>query len=110
MGVSRRWIGSTAIAIWLLAAAQCAATPLESNDDKTTTPIKHVIIIVGENRSFDHIFGAYVSKSGQSIFNILSQGIIKPDGSPGPNFARARQYQARVTQTYDPSPTDKKPY
>jgi phospholipase C len=54
--------------------ALCAATTLEPNDDKTTTPIKHVIIIVGENRSFDHIFGAYVPKESQSIFNILSQG------------------------------------
>jgi phospholipase C len=28
----------------------------------TATPIKHVIIIVGENRSFDHLFAAYVPK------------------------------------------------
>jgi phospholipase C len=26
---------------------------------KTSTPIKHVIIIVGENRSFDHLFATY---------------------------------------------------
>ena len=26
---------------------------------KTATPIKHVIIIVGENRSFDHVFATY---------------------------------------------------
>ncbi len=25
-------------------------------DRQTATPIKHVIIIVGENRSFDHLF------------------------------------------------------
>ena len=29
----------------------------------TASPIKHVIIIVGENRSFDHIFVTYVPKS-----------------------------------------------
>ena len=30
----------------------------KGNDDKgnTRTPIKHVIVIVGENRTFDHIF------------------------------------------------------
>jgi len=32
--------------------AQAAA----SNDSHTKTPIKHVIVIIGENRTFDHIF------------------------------------------------------
>ncbi|WP_284286348.1 alkaline phosphatase family protein [Alicyclobacillus fastidiosus] len=26
---------------------------------KTTTPIKHVVVIFGENVSFDHYFGTY---------------------------------------------------
>ena len=26
----------------------------------TATPIKHLVIIVGENRSFDHLFATYV--------------------------------------------------
>jgi phospholipase C len=26
----------------------------------TKTPIQHVIIIIGENRTFDHVFGTYV--------------------------------------------------
>ena len=30
---------------------------------RTASPIKHVIIIVGENRSFDHLFATYVPKS-----------------------------------------------
>jgi phospholipase C len=60
----------------------------------TATPIKHVIIIVGENRSFDHIFATYVPKSrGQKILNLLSEGIINADGSPGPNFAKAHQFK-----------------
>jgi phospholipase C len=25
-------------------------------DNSTETPIKHVIVIIGENRSFDHVF------------------------------------------------------
>ena len=32
---------------------------------KTATPIKHVIIIVGENRSFDHLFATYVPKQAR---------------------------------------------
>src|SRR5215469_1856051 len=60
----------------------------------TATPIKHVIIIVGENRSFDHIFATYepISKS-ERVLNLLSEGIINADGSPGPNFAKAHQFQ-----------------
>jgi phospholipase C len=61
---------------------------------KTASPIKHVIIIVGENRSFDHVFATYVPKSrGENVLNLLSQGIIHADGSPGPNFAKAHQYK-----------------
>ncbi len=33
----------------------------------TTTPIKHVIVIIGENRSFDHIFATYVPQNGQTV-------------------------------------------
>jgi phospholipase C len=63
-------------------------------DPDTTSPIKHVIIIVGENRSFDHLFATYVPpKNSQKILNLLSQGIIKADGTPGPNFAKAQQYK-----------------
>jgi phospholipase C len=29
------------------------------------TPIKHVIIIVGENRTFDHLFATYKPKAGE---------------------------------------------
>jgi phospholipase C len=61
---------------------------------KTATPIKHVIIIVGENRSFDHIYATYVPKSrSEKVLNLLSEGIINADGSPGPNFAKAHQFQ-----------------
>jgi phospholipase C len=61
---------------------------------KTATPIKHVIIIVGENRSFDHIYATYVPKNrGEKVLNLLSEGIVNADGTPGPNFAKAHQYQ-----------------
>jgi phospholipase C len=28
----------------------------------TESPIKHVVVVIGENRSFDHIFGTYRSR------------------------------------------------
>jgi phospholipase C len=75
--------------------APAQADDLNSADTiKTSTPIKHVIIIVGENRSFDHIFATYVPKqSNQKVLNLLSEGIINADGSPGPNFAKAHQFK-----------------
>jgi len=59
----------------------------------TASPIKHVIIIVGENRSFDHVYATYVPKHGSSVRNLLTEGIVNADGSPGPNFAKAHQFQ-----------------
>ena len=69
-GVLRR----CALAATLIAPAALADPG--ANDDATVTPIRHVIVIIGQSRGFDHVFGAYVPKPGQSILNILSQGII----------------------------------
>jgi phospholipase C len=70
-----------------------------SRDNDTSSPIKHVIVIIGENRSFDHVFATYVPKKGEFVWNLLSGGVIKADGSPGPNFSRAEQSAA-----YDEAP------
>src|ERR1700691_6030847 len=40
----------------------------------TASPIQHVIVIIGENRSFDHVFATYQPKGGQTISNLLSKG------------------------------------
>ena len=74
-------------------------TDTASRDADTTTPIKHVIVIIGENRTFDHIFATYVPVKGQTVFNLLSEGIVKADGTPGPNFPVAEQKAA-----YDVAP------
>jgi phospholipase C len=59
----------------------------------TETPIKHVIVLIGENRTFDHVYGTYVPKDGQSVSNLLSKGIVNADGSPGPHAGDAKQFQ-----------------
>jgi len=71
----------------------------KSRDNDTSSPIKHVIVIIGENRSFDHVFATYVPKKGESVWNLLSEGIIKADGTPGKNFSKAEQSAA-----YDEAP------
>ena len=91
-------IGLTSLALFQFSLGGPLATTAQaqnqSNDGNTTTPIKHVIVIIGENRSFDHVFATYVPKPGQTINNLLSEGIVKADGTPGPNFAKAHQLAA----------------
>src|SRR5499433_829236 len=58
----------------------------------TASLIKHVIVLIGENRTFDHVFATYKPRHGQSVSNLLSRGIINADGSPGPNAADATQF------------------
>jgi phospholipase C len=57
-------VSATALSALSLSAAAQSADPDPTVDAiKTATPIKHVIIIVGENRSFDHLFATYVPKN-----------------------------------------------
>lgn len=71
------------------------------DEAKTETPIKHVIILIGENRGLDHTFGVYRPKGkNQTISNLLSKGIVNEDGSPGPNYAQAQQFSAAAQSSY----------
>jgi phospholipase C len=91
--------GLISAAVFQLAIGSAFAAPLANNqpsrDDDTASPIKHVIVIVGENRSFDHVFATYVPKKGEKVWNLLSEGIVNKDGTPGPNFSKAEQNTAK---------------
>ena len=71
----------------------------------TRTPIEHLIVIVGENQTFDGLFGGYVAPAGQTVRNLLSEGIINADGTPGPNFSQAAQNQGTTQTAYTLNPT-----
>lgn len=79
-------------------------------DGQTASPIKHVIVIIGENRTFDHVFATYEPREGQHVDNLLSKGIIKEDGSPGPNYAKSAQFSAVDNNLYSIHPDQKTPY
>jgi filamentous hemagglutinin family protein len=66
--------------------------------------VTHTIVLVGENRTFDNLLATYIPAQGQSVQNYLSLGIINPDGTPGPNFAKAAQSLATDTTTYSVTP------
>ena len=81
----------------IVSLAGCGGTssPTTASGPKTATPIQHVIIVIGENRSFDNLFATYVPPDPtQHVENLLSEGIVNADGSPGPNFTAAAQQQA----------------
>ncbi|MBV8361659.1 MAG: phosphoesterase, partial [Deltaproteobacteria bacterium] len=125
---------NTAIALSFVAAMNFAvgipivgaAQDPSCNDNHTRTPIKHVIVIIGENRTFDHIFATYLPENGQTVHNLLSEGIVNADGSPGHNFSKAYQNSAcdlgkggycpntgetsATAQPYETSPGDKALY
>jgi phospholipase C len=95
----RLGVSTLAMGQFLLAPA-LAQEPNFGGGGFTQTPIKHVIVIIGENRSFDHVFATYVPKQpGQSVNNLLSEGIITLDANknavPGPNFQKAHQLSAQ---------------
>ena len=99
-GRTQHWRLTTALcASVLTTSALCLGTSAIGGEVdaaaavRTTSPIKHVIILIGENRGFDHAFGTYTPKGpGQTISNLLSKGIVNADGSPGPHYALAQQY------------------
>ncbi len=80
-------------------------TPPPGGGVKTSTPIQHVIIVIGENRSFDNLFATYQPPDpSQQVWNLLSKQIVTASGAPGPNFAAAAQQQASDTDVYRISP------
>jgi len=102
--------------IFSLLAGQAAVAQVAPNDPNTVSPIKHVIVIIGENRTFDHVFGTYQPKPDQWILNLLSEGIVKADGTPGANFSKSALYGQPVQWlgsqpgNYTTAPTKVKAY
>jgi phospholipase C len=93
--LQRATFGSVLMALLSIATpASSQSTGIDPDHQKTATPIKHVIVLIGENRTFDHVFATYVPRGRDSVQNLLSEGIIKADGSPGWNFSKAAQFQA----------------
>ena len=68
------------------------------------TPIKHVIVIIGENHSFDNVFATYTPPRHQHIVNLLSEGIVTKSGAPGPHYRKAAQLTASDTGAYTLKP------
>jgi acid phosphatase len=103
------------VASALTAAAAAASPQVASAGNRVTTasvlaspfsntPIKHVVVIIGENHSFDNVYATYQPPGHQHIWNLQSEGIVTASGSPGPNFAAASQLKATNTTKYTLTP------
>ncbi|MGA8859999.1 MAG: alkaline phosphatase family protein [Candidatus Sulfotelmatobacter sp.] len=110
-----------AVGISLLALLANLGVPVRAtaqppaDQTHTASPVKHVIVLIGENRSFDHVFATYIPRRGEFVSNLLSKGIINWDGTPGPNYSLSAQYSAVDSTTvgagtYAISPPEKTLY
>ena len=88
----------------MMTAAAAGSASQASTGPRTATPIKHVVVIIGENHSFDNIFATYQPPRHQKIWNLLSEGIVTKSGAPGPNLGKAAQLTASNTKTYSLNP------
>jgi phospholipase C len=91
-------------------AAAGKGAPAGSAQVPTATPIKHVIVIIGENHTFDNVFGTYKPPKGQRVRNLLSERIVTATGAAGPNVAKATQNTASNTKVYQLGPQRTGPY
>src|ERR1700740_2597878 len=108
-------VSLAAVTVLQLSLGGPLATPLQAQPNTPTrTPIKHVIVLIGENRTFDHLFATYVPKGRDSVKNLLSEGVINADGTPGKHFSKAAQFQAvapfRTEFFISLNPDEKAPY
>jgi phospholipase C len=104
-------VGASLLALLVnMGAPVTAAAADKAKQTATASPIKHVIVIIGENRSFDHVFATYQPANGETISNLLSKGIVKANGKPGPNYALSAQYSAVDDTTFAINPGQKTIY
>ena len=110
----RKTLLPISLAVTMLMLAACGSsdnkTPAVSAQDAltTATPIKHVVVIFGENESFDHYFGTYPSAtnpSGEPTFTAAS-------GTPTVNGLTTALLTSNptVTATANPAGTNINPF
>src|ERR1700724_3183263 len=90
------WGALTAAALVVPAVAAnggmaAGAATSATSGTATASPIKHVIVVLGENHTFDNVFATYRPTGGQQVDNLLAKGIVTAGGQPGGNAATASQ-------------------
>lgn len=104
----RRVLGVVAVGVVAVGLAALAGAALAQAAPHTqrrpTTPIEHLIVVVGENLSFDNLFATWEPSAGQTVANLLSRGIVAKDGAPGPHYALGAQKIGAASAHYEVTP------
>src|SRR6201986_2333968 len=76
-----RWAGTGTVLVAAAVVGGFAAHAAPQAPPDSTTPIKHVVVIFGENESFDHYFGTYPSATNAdgTTFTPVGLGNKTPD-------------------------------
>src|SRR5260370_966878 len=99
------WTQIGAPPAWAAAGALPAAK--ESGDASsipTRTPLKHVIVVIGENHTYDNVFATWTPPHGEHARNLLSEHIVTEAGACGAEADRALQRRATDTDVYRLTP------
>jgi phospholipase C len=102
-------VGTSLLALLVNMGAPVTAAAQE-HTPTLASPIQHVIVIIGENRSFDHVYGTYQPTNGQTVSNLLSKGIVTKSAGRGPNYALSQQSSALDLTTFAINPSEKQAY
>src|SRR5215470_5349962 len=74
-------ISLASLALGALDAAGCSARMAESLDAPALTPIRHVVVVVKENHTFDNYFGSFPGADGIAQIPTVA-GLIAPPHAP----------------------------
>ena len=104
----RRTLSSFMATCFLLSQALplLAAPPIRRplRNPPTRSPIKHLIVVIGENRSFDNLFATYIPPDpNQKVMNLLRLGLrlgFKPEERTARHLAST--LENRVWMRLDP--------
>jgi len=75
-----------------IAPVSGAIAAADENSQKTASPIKHLLVLIDENRASDNVHSTYVPTSGQKVWNRLSTG----SSTPVAGRVRRKSRQVRV--------------
>jgi phospholipase C len=96
--MTKRIYSMRVLALLACLSVTAAAVAASGDDSSTATPVKHLVVIFGENISFDHYFGTYphaLNPPGEPEFHALPgtpgvNGLTETLLKHNPNFLNAK--------------------
>jgi phospholipase C len=107
-GRGRSGLGLLLVGALAAGTGTALGTPAAASGDAssipTRTPIKHVIVVIGENHTYDNVFATWTPPHGEHARNLLSEHIVTEAGGCGAEADRALQRRATDTDAYRLTP------